>query len=49
MTGYSPLISSLATGYSIHVVHGRRARYIAALQAADAGDCQPLLVFLDNA
>jgi hypothetical protein len=26
-----------------------RARYIAALQAADAGDCQPLLVFLDNA
>jgi len=26
-----------------------RARYIAALQAADAGDCQPLLVFLDSA
>jgi hypothetical protein len=26
-----------------------RARYIAALQAADAGDCQPLLVFLENA
>lgn len=26
-----------------------RARYIAALQAADAGDCQPLLDFLDNA
>jgi len=25
-----------------------RARYIAALQAADAGDCQPLLDFLDN-
>ncbi len=26
-----------------------RARYIAALQAADAGDCQPLLDFLDDA
>ncbi len=26
-----------------------RARYISALQAADAGDCQPLLDFLDNA
>jgi hypothetical protein len=26
-----------------------RARYIAGLRAADAGDCQPLLDFLDNA
>ena len=26
-----------------------RARYISALQAADAGDCQPLLAFLENA
>jgi fido (protein-threonine AMPylation protein) len=26
-----------------------RARYIAALPAADAGDCQPLLAFLENA
>jgi len=26
-----------------------RAHYIAALQAADAGDCQPLLLFLENA
>jgi Fic-DOC domain mobile mystery protein B len=26
-----------------------RARYIAALQAADAGDCRPLLAFLENA
>jgi len=26
-----------------------RARYIAALKAADAGDCQPLRVFLDSA
>ena len=26
-----------------------RARYIAVLQAADAGDCQPLLAFLENA
>lgn len=26
-----------------------RARYIAALQAADAGDCHPLLVFLEGA
>ena len=26
-----------------------RARYIATLQAADAGDCQPLLAFLKNA
>ena len=26
-----------------------RARYIAALQAADAGDCRPLLTFLENA
>jgi Fic-DOC domain mobile mystery protein B len=25
-----------------------RARYIAALQAADAGDCRPLLEFLEN-
>jgi Fic-DOC domain mobile mystery protein B len=25
-----------------------RARYIAALQAADAGDCRPLLAFLDH-
>jgi hypothetical protein len=26
-----------------------RARYIAALQAAAVGDCQPLLDFLDSA
>jgi Fic-DOC domain mobile mystery protein B len=33
---------SLATATEI------RARYIAALQAADAGDCRPLLEFLEN-
>lgn len=34
---------SLATGSEL------RARYIGALQAADAGDCQPLLAFLGHA
>jgi Fic-DOC domain mobile mystery protein B len=33
---------SLVTGTEL------RARYIAALQAADAGDCRPLLEFLES-
>jgi Fic-DOC domain mobile mystery protein B len=34
---------------SLVTANDLRARYIAALQAADAGDCRPLLVFLEIA
>jgi len=37
------------TESAVNLVRNTHARYIAALQAADAGDCRPLLVFLENA